>query len=200
MEITVKDSNKGNVATVDDNFRLHVDSIQRSQIEQACLIGNAYNISTGSITLTSANESVLFYLKSNNEFPLVIKEILVIPAGSTGGTGNALVRIYKNPTGGTIVSNAVDVGTNANRTFSSAKQLDGDYFKGVEGDTITGGVSFAVSSRSTFDAPIAFDAAPIVLEKGNTLAVSWQPPTGNTSQNVVVACTLFLEESQFNGN
>jgi len=59
---------------------------------------------------------------------------------------------------------------------------------------------FAFSSRSTFTAPIAFDAAPIVLEKGNSIAVSFQPQTGNTSQSIVVATTLFLEQSKFNGN
>jgi hypothetical protein len=73
-------------------------------------------------------------------------------------------------------------------------------YKGVEGDTITGGTLFAASGRDVFDAPVVFDAAPIKLSKGNSIAISYTPPTSNTSQTVIVAATIFVETATVSGD
>lgn len=185
-------------AKVDKQNRLHTNAVTFTEFQAAVLNGDGYNISTGVINLTSGSESALWYLKNNTNIPIVIKEILVIPQDSAGGTGNAVIRIYRNPKTGTIIDNSLAVETLANRNFGSERPLDATTYKGVEGDTITGD-TFAVSSRSVFDTPIAFDAEIIVLENSNTIAVSFQPPSGNTSQNVVIACTLIEERIDFNG-
>ena len=193
-------SGKGYEAKVDNENRLHTDSVSRDQSLQAALKSNSYNISTGVITLTSGDESGVFYIKNNEDNPLVIKEILVIPGATTGGSGNALITIKKNPSAGTLISGASAVSTNVNRDFGSAKSLTADVYKGAEGNTVTDGSNFAASSRDTFDSPITFDASIIVLRKGNSLAVTFEPPTGNTSQTVIVACTCFIETADVNGN
>lgn len=195
MEFTIKDgTGAGYNVKVDREGRAHTDTVQRSFLELAVLEGNGFNLNTGAISLTDATESAVLFIKSDNDAPLVIKEIIVIAGASTGGTGDATIRIYKNPIDGTIVSNAVDLPTISNRNFSSAKVLDGQYYKGAQGATTTAGSVFSDTTRSSFVAPVNFDAADIVLEKGNSLAVTFQPQTGNTSQSIKVAVTCFLDE------
>jgi hypothetical protein len=192
----------GNRVQVDSDHRLHVNSVTRSQDEQAALLGVAYNLSTGSISLTSANESCIAYVKYTGIDPFVIKEILMIPSDSTGGSGNASIQIQRNPTSGTIVSNAVPFSSIQNRDFASSNNLDNesDIFKGAEGDTLIGGSSFAFTTRDNFNIPITFDAANIVLRKGNSLGVCITPPTGNTAQTWVCAIIGFVETATVSGD
>jgi hypothetical protein len=181
---------------VDSNNRLHIDGVVRNEREQAALVGNCYNINTGPLTMTTANESAVFYIKYDDPFPLVIEEILIILGGTTNGVGDAEVEILKNPTAGTIISNAVPVDTAENRDFSSSKVIGADIYKGAEGYTLTDGTSFAKTTRNSFGTVILFDSAPIILRKGNALGIRYTPPAGNTSQSVTVALTCLEEESE----
>jgi hypothetical protein len=193
---------KGFRAQVDADHRLHVNSVSRTQDEQAALLGVAYNLSTGSITLTSDNKSCIAYMKYTGVDPFVIKEILMIPSDSTGGSGNASIEILRNPTAGTIISNAVDFTSINNRDFSSSNSIDNesDIYKGAEGDTLTDGSSFAFTTRDNFNLPITFDAANIVLRKGNSIGVCITPPTSNTAQTWVCAIIGFVETATVSGD
>lgn len=182
-------------ALVDRNNRLHTESVSRDALTEAVFQGKGFNFNTGAITLTSANESAIGYFKYNGDDPFVITEILYILGSTTGGTGDGTATIYRNPTGGTIVTGAVNIDIAANRDFSSSTVVDGDTYKGAEGNTLTGGTVFANSSRSSFGTVISFDAAEIILRKGNSLGVSWQPPSGNTSQVVKIAATGYVSTS-----
>jgi len=185
----------GAQARVDSLKRLHTDAKSTSILEYSALKGDAYNFNTGSMTLTTAGESAVGYFEYLDDAPFVIEEILFIIGGTTGGTGDGTAKIYRNPTGGTIVSGAVPIEVAANRDFSSNKQPVANMYKGAEGNTIIGGTIFDSTSRSSFGTVITFDGGPIVLRKGNTLSVSWTPPTGNTSQTVKVAATGFTDRS-----
>jgi hypothetical protein len=132
--------------------------------------------------------------------PFVIKEILAIPTDSTGGTGRAVISLEKNPTTGTIIDNAVVMPSIQNRDFSSSEILSADLYKGVEGDTITDGSVFGATSRSNFDVPITFDAANIILRKGNSISVCITPPSGNTSQMWIVVFVGFVETATVSGD
>ena len=195
MQIT--DEYNGNGAKVDDNNRLHTESVNRTVLTEAVFKGEAFNFNTGAITLTSGNESALGYLDYQGADPFVVTEIIFI-IGSAAGTltsdGSAV--IYRNPTGGTIVDNADPIPTASNRDFSSSNTVTGNMYKGAEGYTTTGGATFADSSRSSgFTGTINFDAAPILLKKGNSLSVSWTPPAGTTSQTVKIAATGYISGS-----
>jgi hypothetical protein len=186
-------------AKVDKDFRLHTQAVSRTELTQSILKGDGYNLSTGVVTLTSTTESALGYVKNEGDEPLVFSEILVIINPSSGGTGNGIIRIKRNPTAGTIITNADTNVTAANRNFASSKTIDGIIYKGGEGLTITDGSDFAISTRdAAFSGVLAFDAAPIVLEKGSTLAVTFQPASGNVSQSVVLAGTGFVETGEIN--
>ena len=201
MANEIKDgTGKGYVAQVDSDNRLHVNSVARSQSEQAALLSQAYNLSTGVVDLTSDTTSCIAYMKYTGVDPFVIKEILAIPTDSTGGTGRAIISLEKNPTTGTIIDNAVVMPSIQNRDFSSSEVLEADLYKGVEGDTITDGSVFGATSRSNFDVPITFDAANIILRKGNSISVCITPPSGNTSQMWIVVFVGFVETATVSGD
>lgn len=185
-------SGGGYSAKVDQNNRLHTEAVNRTALTEAVFQGEAFNFNTGAITLTTANESAVGYFKYDGDDPFVITEILAIIGATTGGSGDGTLRIYRNPTGGTIVSGAVDIEIAANRDFSSSVVVSGDTYKGAEGNTLTGGTTFAETTRSSFGTVISLDAAEIILKKGNSLGVSWEPPTGNTSQIVKIAATGYI--------
>ena len=189
-------------AKVDSDLRLHVNSVTRTEAEQASLLGVGYNLSTGIVTLTSGSTSCVAYMKYKGVDPFVISEIVVIPSDSTGGVGNASIQIKRNPTTGTIIDNAVDFSSIQNRDFSSSNDInnDADIFKGLEGDTLTDGDSFAFTTRDNFSEPITFDAGNIVLRKGNSIGVCITPPTSNTSQTWVVAIIGYIETATVSGD
>jgi hypothetical protein len=181
-------------AKVDTNNRLHTEAVNREALTEAVFKGAAFNFNTGAMTLTTGNESAIGYMSYAGDDPFVVTEILFIIGSATGTlSSDGIAKIYRNPTGGTIVSGATPIEVSANRDFSSSTTVSGLMYKGAEGNTITGGTTFAETSRgSSFSGVISFDAAPILLKKGNTIALSWEPPTGNTSQIVKIAATGYV--------
>ena len=199
MSDIIKDgTGSGKTLKIDSTNRAHVDSVSRSQSEHAAILGQSFNINTGAIALSTDSESAVFYLKYTGNKPLVIKEVLIITGGSTGGSGNMVIKIQKNPATGTIKDNAVAVDTLQNRDFSSSTELDANVYKGVEGDTING-TTFADTTRSSGATVVTFDASTMILRKGNSVGVSFTPATGNTSQSVKVALTAFIETADVEG-
>jgi len=181
-------------AKVDSRNRLFTDSISREQLEYAVLDGNGYNVSTGSMVLSTDSNSAVGWFKYTGKYTLVIHEILVILGDSTGGTGVGVITILKNPSEGTIIDNEIPVSAASNRDFSSFNQLPAAAYKGAEGYTFTNGDNFAITSRSGSAQVVSFDAAPIVLRKGNSIGIKYTPPSGNTSQNIIVAGTVYEEK------
>ena len=181
-------------AKVDSRNRLFTDSISREQLEYAILDGNGYNVSTGSMVLSTDSNSAVGWFKYTGRYTLVIHEILVILGDSTGGTGVGVITILKNPSEGTIIDNKIPVSAASNRDFSSFNQLPAAAYKGAEGYTFTNGDNFAITSRDGSAQVVSFDAAPIVLRKGNSIGIKYTPPSGNTSQNIIVAGTVYEEK------
>lgn len=193
MSCSVLEDGSGNgyKAKVDSNKRLQVKSISEGFNVEAALLGDNYNINSGSVTLTSANESAVFYFKSNETKTFIIEEIIVILGTSTGGSGDIVIDVIKNPMNGTIISTATAVTTNENRNFASSKEIDADVYKGTEGATFTDGDLFADTTR-TGSSVINLDADVIVLEKDNSIGVNITPQTGNTNMDIKVALVGFL--------
>lgn len=155
--------------------------------------GNAYNLNTGDVTLTTATASAVAYLKNNESSDLVIDSIITIFGASTGGSGNLPVVIYRNPTGGDIVDNAVTGTTESNRNYGSNNTLAVDFFKGAEGDTITGGSPSITSILQNGGTRVVFSVGTIILPKGSSIGVSYTPATGNTSMIIQCAFQCYLE-------
>jgi hypothetical protein len=186
----------GNQLRVDANNRAHTFSISLSENQEATFSGDNYNLNSGELTLTSANESGVLYLKNTSATDLVIDRLAPSTMASTGGTGNErlIMRVYRNPTGGTLISNATEADILSNKNFGSNEAIDALVYKGVEGATVTGGsLSYIVYVSNGGSAVIPVD---LVLPRGTSLAVTFEPTTGNTSQNVYFATSAHYAIAQ----
>lgn len=183
-------------AKVDVNNRLHVLSVSEGFNIEAAILGDNFNINSGTITLTSANKSGVFYFKNLEAKPFVIEDVLVITGASTGGSGDMQVDILQNPTTGTVIDNAVAAQTIANRNFGkTSSTLSADVFKGAEASTFTNGILFADTTRTSASV-IEFDADVMILPKGSSLGVEVTPPAGNTSMMVKIAVVGYLIDTE----
>lgn len=170
---------RGYIAEVNSQNELKTKSLIVEESVSATFDGDAYNLSTGNITLTSANASGVLYMKNTGSNPIVVTSAIYLLGTSTGGSGNMYAKIYKNPTTGTLISAGTDI-VAVNRNFGSANLLDATTKKGAEGSTVTDG-TVAIESIFTSSGRQVIALGAIVVNAGNSIAITFQPPTGNTS-------------------
>jgi hypothetical protein len=176
-----------NKVKVSNSNKLFVESVNRSEREEEALLGEAYNISTGFITLTSANQSSLLFFKNNEDLDLVISEFLIAVRNSTAGTTNHIrVDIVKNPTSMGSGS-GTDLNIN-NVNFGSSNTINSDNEIGQEGSTLNGGTIYLplvvpIENLTT-------EVASTILPKGSSIGVNIIPPTSNTSLDVSIDIKL----------
>jgi len=198
-EIIVDGTGKSYGAKVDIDGRLSVDSINTDRESYSSQKGYSFNLNTGLINLTNgATNNGVMYVKNNEDYPLVITNVFYQTGASTGGTGNIIVSIYRNPTTGTLISGASAVEINVNRNFGSSRTLSVTAYKGATGSTITDGTKALESILATATQRIAVSAGAITLPKGSSIAIQFRTPTSNTSMDVefAIACYLEIEEGQ----
>ena len=180
----------GKVAKVNQKNRLNVNAEILGAREVAALDGAAFFISAEGVTLTSDSESAVFYYKNTGTEDLILVTALINASASTGGSGLLASTVLRNPTAGTIVDNAV-AASQRNFNFGSSSLLTGDLFKGVEGDTFTDGTVFTTSNLS---APIFLTTSIVtVLTPGTSVGLNVTPPTGNTSMDVTIGFSVYLD-------
>jgi len=183
---------KGNKAKIDSNNRLYTNAVTREEVELSIFLGNGYNINTGLVDITNAGvDNGIWYLKNNGSDDVVIHEILIILGTSTGGTGDGTLKVFRNPTAGTLISGALAVEANVNRNFASSNALDVTTYKGATAATVTDGATFGSTNRSG-TAVINFTSTPLLLKNGNSIGITWAAASGNTSQSVRIATTAFV--------
>lgn len=95
-----------------------------------------YKINTGVINLSTENSSAVFFLQNNGNYTCKFGFQL-----SCRFDYRAMIDVVVNPTGGTIISNAVDVSC-CNSNFGSSEKSNVTVYKGAEGNTLTGGQLF----------------------------------------------------------
>lgn len=194
MALIEDGSGTGYSAKVNKNQRLYTNSVSIGETRQANKKGNAYNVNTGLITLTDAVDTPVMYMKNNEDQNIHITAIAVGFFPSTGGvsTETPYVTVIRNPTAGTIISNATDVDINSNRNYGSQNTLTVDAYKGATGNTMTDGEDHLLLQAS--EPSRLFAAIDEVLEKGSTVGIKIKPQTSNTSMQVYAAIICHLED------
>jgi len=196
MSEFIKDGGgSGRTAKVSSVQRLTVDSVQQSEATHSNKLGQAYNINTGNITLTSAADTPVLYIKNGESKDLIIEALAFGVKTSTGGTTTDLpeVTVIRNPTAGTTISNANAVAINSNRNYGSSNTLANSFaYKGATGETMTDGVDhlfiyLGTSGRS-------FVTINEVLPTGTTIGIKVKPQASNTSQVLYCAAICYLHE------
>jgi hypothetical protein len=191
--ISIKDGSSGYVAEVDSSNRLQTYAVTINENNQANSKGRAYNINTDDITLTDAVETPILYIKNNEDKDLHITALDLWAGTSTGGTATLGTKwvVERNPTAGTIISNATAVDIESNRNFGSNNTLLVDSYKGATGNTMTGGTDHLVF-RGTLLSRIYVEIDEII-PKGSSIGIHVKPPTSNTSLIVYAAAICHLE-------
>lgn len=187
---------QGPGAKVGATNRLYTFAIAENFEEFANKEGDAYNINTGTITLTDAVDTPVLYLKNNEDKDLIVTALAIGAGPSTGAAtdANAVITVVRNPTVGTIItSTPTDVDMNQNRNFGSSKTLTADAYKGATGDTMTDGddiIQFYQSENSRL-----FATLNIIIPKSKSIGVKFDPAASNTSQDVYAALICHLDET-----
>jgi len=192
MSITIKNGTNGNIASVNAKGRLLTNTIQISDNTAKAQDGDAYLTNSGDITLTTDSESAVFYVKNNEDRDMIITQVAIGIGFSTGGTPTefAIANVLRNPTEGTIISDASSALT-GNRNFSSNNTLTANIFKGAEGKTLTGGT--ILLPNKGIAPSLGILTTPLVLGKGSAIGITITPPAGNTSVVVVAALDIHLD-------
>jgi len=130
MSIIEDGTGAGYKQKVNANNRSYVNAVTESEEVEGVHRGDAYNINTGEISLTSTSPSAVLYIQNNETEDLVITAIAV--GVSSGGTVNdsGRVQIIRNPTGGTLITDTTNVDQNQGRNFGSSKTLTINAYKG----------------------------------------------------------------------
>jgi hypothetical protein len=188
---------RGRSAGVNQDNQLLTRSVSVDSQEQGTVFGESFNVNTGLITLTTADESGVLYVKNTySSRNVVVTGIVAILGPSTGGstTDTTRIRIYRNPTTGTLITDATAVDTNSNRNFGEDSTLTADAYKGTEGSTITDGTVHLESLVNPGNR--VFFSIDEMLQPGNSIAVSYEPNDSNTSMKCMTAivCHLLREE------
>ena len=192
MGFTILGGNgKGNEAAVDDNHRLCGNNLTEDLGSHASNSGSRYNINSGIVTLTNAAESAVLYFKNNEDSDYIINAVIYNLGASASGTGEAVVDVFFNTTGGTIVSTALAADMVVNQNLGSSNSLTADIYKGAQGNTQTGGVQ-AISSLISAGSRAALSLGKIIVPKGKSISVTVTPPTSNTSMAIQVALSGYL--------
>ena len=161
-------------AKVGDRHRLHTHALTTSTSSVASMRGDAFNVSSELVTLTSDSDSALLYVENNEDHSISVTTLFVNLGTSTDGSGKSLVSFHLNPNAGTIISDATPAQV-LNRNVTNSETLDAATYKGAEGKTISGGDIVQLPLNG---GPIVSE---YVLPKGAKFALSVTPPTGNTS-------------------
>jgi hypothetical protein len=189
MTILDDGTGTGNRAKVASN-RLFTHAISEGESVHATEKANSYNINTGTIGLTSASDSGIFYLENSENADLVI-EAVAAGVGSAGTTSDVTtVTLVRSPTSVSF-STAVDM--NQNRNFGSSKTLTATAYKGAEAATITGGddiIQFFMGSGTRLFAPIN-----LVIPKGESMAIRMNTNTTGGTTNVYAAVVCYLKDA-----
>ena len=184
-------SGNGFEAKVGNNNRLFTDNVTTTEGVQALKDGDAYNLNTGIISISATTG--MFYLKNNEDKNLLIEAVVIgTGAGSYNTTGEVQIQITRNPSTGTLISNATAVAQNANRNFGSAKTLTATAYKAAaSGNTITDGTDIILIGAPNAQGR-TFAEINLLLEKGNSIGVEVNPNLSSGSVNCYIACICHL--------
>lgn len=203
MQLQLVNQN-GTAVRVTKEGNLSVFAITESESQHKLREGETFNANTGWVTLASANTSAVAYLENTGSEKLIVSSVIFGFKQSTGGAAGEPADIYmvRNPTGGTIVSTATAMemsptSKGRNKNFGSSNTLECNAYAGVEAATITGGEGNTALIAGFMSSRISVPEISFELQKGNSIAITIKPPTGNTSVDVYVAFAMFVSEDLF---
>lgn len=191
MTTEIKDgTGSGTLAKVDDGHRLYTRAITQTELSHAVVHGETWNAGTGWLTLDTAAQSPLLYIKNIGVNELTIDLYVLLTRASTGGSGEGIVEILRNPTAGTIISGGTTVSA-TNMNFGSSNS--------PEATILSGGASgsFTISGEDdTLRSKVGAENRLLLgiitaLPRGASVCIAYTPPAGNTSMDVEAVVEMY---------
>jgi hypothetical protein len=193
----------GKEMRVSEGNRALTSGIAASPRTYAAFTGDAYNINTGLISISTNAANGIIYLKNdespfNGESRIYVQDIAFGIGESNGATltDEAQIKVIKNPTTGTLISDANAVAMKSNNNFGSSQTLSTTtlaYAASATNKTVTDGTDHAllIASESTTlgVGNRLFATLDIVLERGSCMAITYDP--GHTTAHNVY-CALLI--------
>ena len=196
MEFIKDGTGGGHSAAVTVNNRLKTTGLDLTLTEAATESGDTYNINSDETTLSTTGESALFYIENREDTNLIITSIVLNIMDYAGTDGQPILKIYRNPTAGTIVTDET-AANQQNRNYGSSKTLVANCYQGGEGKTLSGqDNSVTVYLPSTAAVTLLDFSTITVLPKGASLGISYTPPAGVTSLKIIAAINTTLNGTQ----
>ena len=180
MATTIEDgSGKGFSVKVDADNRLYSRSITETEFDKAVRNGNSFNVNTEFLVITGSTlEIPIMYLKNNEDADVILSAWFIGTDNNAGSpTRNGLVRVYFNPTSGTIISSGVDV-TPVNRKGGSSGTIELDVKAGGDGFTAVGYDPVSVLFQTQGANSRTFGNVQLALSKGSSVVVTYLPNGG----------------------
>lgn len=183
MSTTINDgTGNGFSAKVDSGNRLLTRSVSNTEYELAITEGRAFNVNTEFLTIGTASppttENAILYLKNNEDEDIIIVAWFIGTADSQGTATDVgpLLKVYTNPTGGTIVSSGTDV-VPVNRKIGDNNTFDITVKKATsDGFTLTGQDTTPVLYQTQPSSGRVFAGSVYVsLQRGASLGVVFIP-------------------------
>ena len=182
-------------AEVDDTLRLKTRSVSKDESIDATSRGDGFSIDTGLITLTSASTSAVIIFQNDELRNLVVTELAVGIGPSTGGTTDTAELLVTANLGSNISMSggSGSAAIQANLIVGNPNTIASTSELGQEAAAISGGTANKnwVKTSVTSD-----DSVFAVFPKGTAFAVAITPPPGNTSMEVRVNLTTYLEKDE----
>jgi hypothetical protein len=186
MPMMIRGGNNQKLVDVSDEHRLLVDAVSFAGIEHVSEVEEqGYYLASDFIDLTTTTSfNGVFYVKNNSDTELHIFNF------RTCGTVTQQWKLIKNPTAGTLISDA-NPGTNENLNFKSTNTLTADVY-GASGNakTVTNGKQTAQLINNAGHSIHELQGS-IILGKGNSLAMTCKPGAAGI---VCVSLLCYLEE------
>ena len=194
MATTIEDgTGSGFSVKVDGENRLFSRSITESEFDHAVRKGLSFNVNTEFLTITGSSETPIMYLKSNEDRDVVLSAWFIGTDNASGTPSrNGLMRVYFNPTAGSIISSGTDV-TPVNRQGGSSNTIDLDVKAGGDGFTATGFNPTSVLFQTQGSNARTFGNVQLALKKGSSIVVTYLP-NGAQPVEIYTGFQLYISE------
>jgi hypothetical protein len=149
----IKDGAAGYTAKVNRKNQLWTHAVTLPAAQESESEGNAWMLTTSVLTIT--NDATIGYLKNTTDLEFIVEGIVINMGSGITYTDQPIIEVYKNPTGGDVISDALPMGLLQNRNFGFSDTFSGDVFSGKVGGTLTGGDGIMAKS--------------IILKEGRTV-------------------------------
>lgn len=189
---TVTSGDNRFVASVDNTHRLLTRTVSKDESIDAILRGDGFAIETTVVNLNTATASAILLYQNDENRDLIAVELGLNFSDSTGSATDAVAVDIATGTDLVMIGGSSNPVITGSLIIGTPSTLDNTSEIGAQGASITGGFS----TRSYFKSGITSDDTVFaVFPKGSAIAITVTPPAGNSSMDVNIDITVYLEKS-----